>query len=98
MSLGVLILGVALQVAFAGFQAMLVIFGGAAIANKHELSPLQNQLLMHCIWLLPAISLGVAGLLVYFYQTKSALLGNGWHLLPIACCAVVVGYLIRINR
>lgn len=95
MSGTMVVIGVVLQIAFAGMQAMMAIFAGAGLANSRELPEWVMSALMQCVWILPLISLTVAGLLIYFHTTKSPLLSYGWHAIPVVAFLI---YFLVLNR
>lgn len=91
-------LGVFAQIAFAGFQAMLVIFSAGGISNRRELTPFQDWVFVQCMWLLPTISLGTAVLLIYLHVTRSPYFSHAWHLLPVSCSGLYLGYAMWVGR
>ncbi|HWV08988.1 MULTISPECIES: hypothetical protein [unclassified Pseudomonas] len=93
MSLVALILGVMGQLGLAMYLAMMAIFGGGAIANREDLSPIHDYLVPFFFCVLPLAAVITAGLLIYFHVTDSPLRSYLWHLLPAPFVAVYVLYL-----
>ncbi|MCD9030961.1 DUF4175 domain-containing protein [Luteimonas sp. Y-2-2-4F] len=92
MGLPGLVLGVIAQCVFAGVQAMLGIFAISSILDRRTLNAVEQAVLPHCIWLLPAVPLGVAALLVGAWFARPALLSYWWHALPVATFALFLAY------
>lgn len=98
MSLTMLLVGVAVQVLFAFFQFMMVVFSAAGTANTRDLTPGQQRILFSFMWLLPAISVATAAVLVVGYRLQASWLSHAWHAVPVVCAALYFAYALRLSR
>lgn len=92
MSLGGLIAGVIAQCMLAGVQGMLGIFAIASIFDRRTLNAVEQAVLPHCFWLLPAVPLAVATLLVIAWFVRPTLLSYWWHALPVLTSGLFLVY------
>ncbi|WP_058834977.1 hypothetical protein [Luteimonas abyssi] len=92
MSIWGLIAGVFAQCTLAGIQGMLGIFAIASIVDRRTLNAVEQAVLPHCFWLLPAVPLAVAGLLVVAWFVRPGLLSYWWHALPLLTSGLFLVY------
>jgi hypothetical protein len=97
MSLKVLIIGVFLQLMFAVFQFMAVIFAGGGAANGGSLKSWQITALDLSILFLPSISILVSVLLVFLYIFDSRYLSNWWHAIPVITLLVYLVFVFSLS-
>lgn len=97
MSLTVLIIGVFLQLAFAAFQFMAVIFAAGAAVNSGDIKPWQMTILDLSIILLPSVSVLISIVLIFLYQSKSRYLSNWWHAVPVAILILYLTFVFSLN-
>lgn len=88
MSLFGLIFGVIFQLWFAAAQFFILLWSGVTAGNNGTLGWLQSKLFGVMLWLLPANSVFISGLLIYFYLYRPENLSHWWHLVPILSFAL----------
>jgi len=101
MSLKVLIIGVFLQLAFAVFQFMVVIFAVGSVVNtinEEDLTSWQMAIVNYSIFILPGVSILVSILLIFLYIFDSRYLSNGWHVIPFVALFLGGVFLLSLNR
>ena len=99
MSLTWVIIGAIAQLMLAFFLFMVVAFSAGGIVNRSEpLKPIQISLLNLSIYLLPALCLVGAIMLIAGYRNDWSTATYWWHLLPIAGAAIYLTYAIKLNK
>ncbi|MEO8998632.1 MAG: hypothetical protein ABI227_06665 [Rhodanobacter sp.] len=97
MSSGWLILGTIGQLLLAYFLFMVVVFSGAGIANGNNPGKLQLMLLNLSMYVLPAVCVLSAGMVLYLYKHGGSVLSYWWYALPLAVAALYLVYAISLN-
>ncbi|QEY15907.1 hypothetical protein D0C16_07945 [Cellvibrio sp. KY-GH-1] len=99
MSLTWVIIGSIAQLMLAFFLFMLVVFSAAGIANNNEaLKPIHLTLLNLSIYLLPALCLISAGVVIYEYRNGGSAIAYWWYLLPVVAAVVYLVYAVNLNK
>jgi hypothetical protein len=98
MSLGWVIAGSLCMLFLGGFMALIAIFAGASIGNKHALTELQNTILTYAIYWVPLVCFGTAALVIYLYKTGSGPAGYYWYLVPLAVVAAYITYAVILSK
>lgn len=98
MSLIALIVGLFLQLIFAVFQLMAVIFIGGVAANGTALYPWQMSVLNASIFLLPSLSIVVSCLLIFLYKTESPYLSYWWHIIPLLALCLYIIFVFAVSE
>ncbi|WP_156170376.1 hypothetical protein [Luteimonas sp. FCS-9] len=96
MPLWMLIVGCVVLVGLVGFQFMLTVFVGGALANRADPTPFQMSLLDLSIWGLPGLTLVVLGVLIALYVAKSPWLSVWWFAVPVVATAVFAGWAMSV--
>jgi hypothetical protein len=97
MSFKVLVIGIFLQILFAVFQFMAVVFAGGAAANSGTLKPWQMTTLDLSIIFIPSVSIFVCILLVFLYGFDSQYLSNWWHAIPFITLVIYIIFVFSLN-
>jgi hypothetical protein len=87
MSLIGVILGTVLQLGFALFSFMAVIFSSASMSNRQTFGNFEKFLLDSSMYTLPTVCILNAILVIYFYKTGSSLATYWWYGLPVVLLA-----------
>ena len=98
MSLTALIIGCFLQLMFAFFQAMFVIFSASGAVNTHSIKGLKLTLLNASIFILPLSSVATVIWLIILYNSNSTYLSNWWHAVPVALSFVYLVYVTLLTK
>ncbi len=99
MSITWVIIGSIAQLMLAFFLFMLVVFSAAGIANNNEaLKPIHLTLLNLSIYLLPALCLISAGVVIYQYRSGGSAIAYWWYLLPVVSAAIYLVYAVNLNK
>ncbi len=98
MSLTWVIIGSIAQLMLAFFLFMLVVFSAAGIANNKALKPIHLTPLNLSIYLLPALCLISAGVVIYQYRNGGDAQVYWWYLVPVVAAVVYLVYVTRLNK
>jgi hypothetical protein len=96
MSSGWVIVGTIGQLVLGGFLFMFSIFAGAGIANGNELSKTQIRMLDISIFMLPAVCVFSAGVVLVLYKAGASASAYWWHVLPLLTAAVYTLLLVKL--
>lgn len=98
MSFGWTLFGTIAQLLLAYFLFMVVVFSAAGIANGSQLGKLQLGILNLSIFLLPALCVLSAAIVVYLHRHGGSAASYGWYAMPLAATALYLGYAIILGH
>lgn len=78
-----LLVGALVQLGFAGFQLMFVIFSAASIIDRRDPGPLMQSVFTGCMVVVPLVALVTAGWLAYLAFNRPVASAHLWHLVPV---------------
>lgn len=93
-----LVLGGCVQVCMSALLGMMGIFAGASIVDRRNPEPWVANLLGACVFVLPALGLLTAGVLIYMAFKRPVAMSHLWHLVsvvPFAAYFAWIAYLMR---
>lgn len=98
MSFGWTLLGTIGQLMLAYFLFMVVIFSAGGVANDAQLSNFHLRILTLSIYLLPALCLVSAGIVLYLHGHAGSAASYWWYAMPLAAAALYLAYAIALNH
>jgi hypothetical protein len=98
MSFGWTLLGTIAQLMLAPFLFMFVAFSAGGIANGASLDKLQLGLLNLSMFLLPALCVLSALIVMYLQRHGGGVLSYWWYTMPLAATALYLVYAIILGR
>lgn len=97
MSSGWLIFGTIAQLMLAYFLFMVVVFSAAGMSNTASLGRLPLVILNLSMYVLPALCVLSAGIVLYLYKHGGSAASYWWYALPLVALAVYLIYAIGLN-
>ncbi|OOG55443.1 hypothetical protein [Rhodanobacter sp. C03] len=97
MSSGWLIFGTIAQLMLAYFLFMVVVFSAAGMGNTASLGRLQLAILNLSMYVLPALCVLSAGIVLYLYKHGASAASYWWYALPLAATALYLIYVISFS-
>ena len=98
MSLIGVVIGTFAQLCFAFFLFMLTAFAGGGYANGNSLKPLQLAILDLSLYLLPALCVISAGIVIVLYRQDAGAGSYFWYLLPVIGTVMYFVYTNNLTR
>lgn len=98
MSFGWTLVGTIAQLMLALFLFMLVVFSASGIANGVSLGKLQLGILNASMFVLPALCVLSAIIVLYLQWNGGSAVSYGWYAMPLAATALYVIYAIILSQ
>lgn len=98
MTFGWTLTGSIAQLLLAGYLFMVVIFSASGISNGPKLSEFESGLLTACIYLLPAICVLSAGIVLYLHHHAGSAASYWWYAMPVAAAVLYLAYAMVLNQ
>lgn len=98
MSLIWVVIGTFAQLCLAFFLFMLAAFAGGGYANGNSLKPLQIAILDFSLYLLPALCVISAGVVIMLYRKDAGAVAYLWYLLPVIGTVIYFLYTNTLTR
>ncbi|MEP6897848.1 MAG: hypothetical protein ABI870_04905 [Rhodanobacter sp.] len=98
MSFGWVLLGTMGQLMLAYFLFMVVVFSAGGIANGARLGKFHSGMLTLSIYLLPALCLVSAGIVLYLHGHAGSAASYWWYAMPLAATALYLAYAIALSH
>ena len=98
MSLVWVVVGTFAQLCFAFFLFMLAAFAGGGYANGNSLKPMQLAILNLSLYLLPALCVISAGIVIALYRHDAGAGSYLWYCLPIIGTVIYFTYTNNLTR
>lgn len=98
MSLVWVVIGTFTQLCFAFFLFMLAAFAGGGYANGNSLKPIQVAILDLSLYLLPALCVISAGVVIMLYRSDAGAVAYLWYLLPVIGTVIYFLYTNNLTR
>ena len=98
MSLVWTVIGTVLELMFANFSFMAVIFAGAGMANGRTLSGIELGILNLSIFILPAVSVISAMIVIYLHWRGATASAYWWYAVPLVLLVLYLGFVTYLGK
>ncbi len=92
MSLVWTVIGTILELMFANFSLMAVVFAGGGLANGRTLSGIELGILNLSIFVLPAVSVICTMIVIYLHWRGATASAYWWYAVPLVVLALYLGF------
>ncbi|HET6805297.1 MAG TPA: hypothetical protein VFH59_07660 [Frateuria sp.] len=98
MTMGWTLAGTFTQLMLAGFLFMMVVFSASGIGNGVVLGRLQLAIFNASVFVLPALCVLSAGIVVYLHLHGGGASSYAWYAMPLGAMAVYLVYAVAVAR